>query len=80
MTQIDAKDVKAAGLIERLRVWRRSEFGQSPPGMMFEEAADMIESLKAYARHNEGCTAAWIYRGRCTCGLDALIARIEGGV
>lgn len=31
-------------LVERLRVWRKSEFGQSPAGYMFEEAADTIEA------------------------------------
>lgn len=34
-------------LVQRLRTWRRSEFGQSPAGYMFEEAADRIEALQA---------------------------------
>jgi len=34
-------------LIERLRTWRRSEFGPSPPGLMFEEAAEALSHQKA---------------------------------
>lgn len=34
-----------AGLVERLRVWKHSEFGKSAPGYMFTEAADAITAL-----------------------------------
>ena len=73
-------------IVERLRVWRRSEFGQSPPGYMFEEAADTIEALRAslaeakaafkhYGEHKRYCNLLQLTEP-CTCGYSAALANM----
>ena len=46
-------------------------------------AADLIERLKGYAVHDDGCGDGWstMDGGKlpCSCGLTALIKEIEGG-
>ena len=39
-----------SNLVERLRVWSRSEWGYSLPGMALTEAADRIERLESALR------------------------------
>jgi len=63
-------DEGTKALIRQLRVWRRSEFGQSPPGYMFEAAADALQAqaervkaleeealVQAFAAHREAAIA-----------------------
>ena len=45
------------------------------------EAADALERLRKYAMHLDGCpeNMRWTYPDApCNCGLDALIAELEG--
>lgn len=47
-----------------------------------ERQANLIERLKGYAVHDDGCGDGWstMDNGKlpCTCGLTALIKEIEG--
>lgn len=56
-------DEELIALADRLDAWRRSEFGQSPPGYMFEEAAAAIRAMIAAREQGwrEGVEAAARY-------------------
>lgn len=66
------------GLIERLRNGMTEgsdlRWHVTP---IHREAADALERLRGFAMHYDDCDSEGGY-GPCTCGLDALIAELEG--
>lgn len=62
------------GIVERLR----DPVNNWNSGGRFA-AADLIERLRRYARHNRNCPVIYgATDDQCLCGLTALIKEIEG--
>lgn len=69
-------------LIERLRDHARSVGGDTSFERLYGneacEAADALEALRGFVQHKSGplCMRRYYRDEPCTCGLDALIAKL----